>query len=373
MAALDSELDRIEVGTARGFRHPDLFKAACKMGNLIGGGHLVRHTVEPRLVYMAVRLGLPTSDAARTVKRGIDRGMTTPRSPGKHTVEAKDRGDTVTMWMRWWDSLDQSDFPGTKGTTDLKTCAAVAMLGVTHGGPVDVGASYRQIAEFSGNALSTVTEQLKPGGRLMTHVRCTSRLKKNQWCTGKLESSRWAPEEMCTFSVQPTSLVIRERLVCTERVHLTDPGQNRWHRAGNAWRIASLLDPEIDVTVAEMATMTGLNPTTVRRRLAMLAASGGAVRVDRTTWRGGIVDATADKVSADGVDHLALKKARHELERLAWAQKKAEKIAGMYEPKLVTPTAAATVVHGAPHDVFIDAVTGEIVQAKLATNRRRVA
>ena len=149
LAALNGEIDRLQLST-RGFRHFELFRSGAALGNVIAGGELTRPEVERELLHMADLLSLPKSDAIRTVKNGIDRGMRTPRSAKNLSMEPKDRGDTVLMWMRWWQSLDPAKFPGTKGSSLLKTLAGVAMLGMAYGGPVDVGASYRQIAEAAG-------------------------------------------------------------------------------------------------------------------------------------------------------------------------------------------------------------------------------
>ena len=227
---------------------------------------------------MADLLSLPKSDAIRTVKNGIDRGMRTPRSAKNLSMEPKDPGDTVLMWMRWWQSLDPAKFPGTKGSSLLKTLAGVAMLGMAYGGPVDVGASYRQIAEAAGKRVSTVTLHLRRGGPARGYLMCTTRLRPHQWLRSadQPQSSRWTPVCQPAKSVQPMDSCCRERPDCPEKPGLVDPAGNRWHHAANVGRIDCVLDHEEEVTVAEVVKVTGLTADTVLRHLHSLAETGHA-------------------------------------------------------------------------------------------------
>lgn len=66
-------------------------------------------------------------------------------------------------------------------------------------------------------------------------------------------------------------------------------------------------------------------------------------------------------MAADGIDHLALKKAHFKADRDAWEAYKTQRWATVFEQSAEVYVAAPTVVLGADSDTFIDSTTGEIV------------
>jgi hypothetical protein len=77
-AALDAELGRVAMAR-NGSRNDQLNKSAHALGTLIGAGALDRGTVEELLADAAAKCGLPGDEAARTIKSGIDAGVSQPR------------------------------------------------------------------------------------------------------------------------------------------------------------------------------------------------------------------------------------------------------------------------------------------------------
>jgi hypothetical protein len=76
--ALDSELGRVAM-SRDGSRNDTLNKASFNLGQFVGAGALDRATVEELLADAAAKCGLPGDEAARTIRSGIDAGVSQPR------------------------------------------------------------------------------------------------------------------------------------------------------------------------------------------------------------------------------------------------------------------------------------------------------
>lgn len=321
--ALDGELERLE-RTVEGHRHHDLAASARRLGQLVAGGVLHRDRVAEALVGAGRALGLPESDCRRAVAWGLRRGADRPRSlPDRAERDGYDR---ALAWWALWDGVDQADFPGSRGSTQLRVLAAFVLAGVTARRD-ELSLSYRQVADRSGLALSTVTPLLARGGPLSRYVRAAHRPRPHRWQPDDgPRSTTWRPVPQRASSVQPGHVPAPCPPGCTGNARIVDPARNAWLRRSNHWRVAGLLDSEREVTVSDLVAETGLHPATVRRILRDLAASGHAERVDRTTWRGGLPPAVSGPdVAADGVDHLALRRERHREQREAFAVYVAER------------------------------------------------
>jgi hypothetical protein len=66
-----------------GRRNLDLFKAACRMGELVAGSELKRATVFHTLRKAALEVGLDPEEISPTIRSGLDRGAQRPRSAPK--------------------------------------------------------------------------------------------------------------------------------------------------------------------------------------------------------------------------------------------------------------------------------------------------
>ncbi len=315
-AALDSEMERVEAAP-EGHRHHTLACAARRMGELVAGGELVRRRAEQALAEAGRIVGIPHSETLKAIRWGMVTGGRSPRHAP--TQVRTDRYDQAMVWVDWWADVDHADFPGTKGSTRLRVLAAIYLAGVACGRP-EVGLSYRQIAEASGLALSTVTPLLKRGGLLSGHIRAVHRPRPHQWHVedGQPQSSRWAPVHHARkFDTAGPRPALRTTS-CTDNARIS-PAGNLWVRRGNAWRVRLLLDDEEEVTVASLAAGTGLHPGSVRRVLATLAELGYAERVTRTTWRGATPSVAPPDVASDGRDHVESRRLRYARERYEFA------------------------------------------------------
>lgn len=76
--AMQSELAGLQ-GAVEGTRNHALNAAAFNLGQLVGGGHLERSIIEQSLLGVAVQIGLPESEARKTISSGIGSGVLRPR------------------------------------------------------------------------------------------------------------------------------------------------------------------------------------------------------------------------------------------------------------------------------------------------------
>ena len=73
--ALESEVEKV-AAAPEGERNNGLFKAACRIGGLVGAGALEREVAEEAL---AAATTLPAAEASATIRNGLERGMACPR------------------------------------------------------------------------------------------------------------------------------------------------------------------------------------------------------------------------------------------------------------------------------------------------------
>lgn len=78
--ALEEEC-RDVAGTAEGGRNHNLHRAAFKIGQIVGAGHLSESEAEGDLVVAGLACGLPQREVTTTASRSLRRGMLCPRSP----------------------------------------------------------------------------------------------------------------------------------------------------------------------------------------------------------------------------------------------------------------------------------------------------
>ena len=75
--AVDSELARLVKGIEN--RNHTLNDVAFHLGEFIGGGYIPHDWAEQELTQRAITIGLPPSEAAKTIKSGLDAGAAQPR------------------------------------------------------------------------------------------------------------------------------------------------------------------------------------------------------------------------------------------------------------------------------------------------------
>jgi hypothetical protein len=78
--ALDRELGRLACSSV-GSRNNDLVASAFRLGQLAAGGHLYPRSVAEHLFTVALRIGLPETEAISTIRSGLNAGMNQPRGP----------------------------------------------------------------------------------------------------------------------------------------------------------------------------------------------------------------------------------------------------------------------------------------------------
>ena len=78
--ALEVECDDV-AKTGEGGRNHNLHRAAFKIGQIMGAGHLSQDIALSSLVAAGLACGLPSREVTTTVNRGLQRGMISPRSP----------------------------------------------------------------------------------------------------------------------------------------------------------------------------------------------------------------------------------------------------------------------------------------------------
>jgi hypothetical protein len=317
----DSALNReiADLDPLAGQGHHALYVASLKMGSLVAGGELFYERAEAMLTNAGrTTLGLSIGDVAKTVGKGLDKGMMSPRgAPAWKSVGS--RNDGILRWFRWFEQMDPEDFRGTKGSTLLRIFAAFAIAGISIG-KVDIAWSIRQAAEGSGLSRSTVHNLLKPGGRAVESGYLKPAGRRSR--PGDLESTHattWHPIIKRDFSRQYGCLVDGTQSLSRE-TPLRSPELNLFHGRGNGWRIHSMLTVDEEVTVAEIATATGLTPATVRSNLKFLEAQELAFRVDRWTWRATVLTPDRSAAAPDGMDYTKVKRERHDVERGQYAR-----------------------------------------------------
>jgi hypothetical protein len=109
-------------------------------------------------------MGLPRAEAARNVRRGLDKGLASPRPPSSWgTIKTSD--DARTFWLDWHESIDPAapEFSGTKGSSLLRMFATFFINGIAVG-KRDLDFGVRQAALASGMSTNTATNMLKKGG-----------------------------------------------------------------------------------------------------------------------------------------------------------------------------------------------------------------
>ena len=113
----------------------------------------------------------------------------------------------------------------------------------------------------------------------------------------------------------------------------TDLHRDAWHHTGlgNAWSTAEHLRALTHSTVAGLAELTGHHPKTVRRHLAKLRSAGLVAQGGESEWawipatperERSLLDAYAELTQLAG--RTARKKVAHELERVAYKQRRLE-------------------------------------------------
>jgi len=127
-AALLRETERVR-GAPRGERNVSLFQAACRIGELVAGGEVLKEAAEDSLVDAAADSGLSRRDALGVVRRGLRRGQRHPRSaPGRDTWTTPRR--SVIAPARVAD-FDQFASRCQEAVDHAELACLVARLGVT--------------------------------------------------------------------------------------------------------------------------------------------------------------------------------------------------------------------------------------------------
>ena len=295
-SALKDEAAKLYAETARhGDWHKMLFIAALRMGSRVGAGEM-DHERAHRVLSAAGRhaMGMSATEAAKQVTRGLDKGLRSPRAASAWGT-IKTREDGSLYWCRWWDSLDQADFVGTKGSTLLRLFAAMTLNGIAVG-KRDLDFGVRQAALATGMSTNTLTKMLKKNGaaEASRYIRAITRAKH-----GERKTTTWRPvlrarnDELRDTRMRSTggakAPCVAHSRASGGPAELADA--DAFHGRLNAWRIYSLLSTDEEATVPQLVAVTGLTAATVRDNLRWLAERNLATRVDRFAWTSTTTDA----------------------------------------------------------------------------------
>lgn len=87
-AAVDGELDRLR-HASEGSRNDTLNRVAFRLGQIIGGGALAEHDIEPLLVEHGIALGLREREVVSTVHSGLRAGERAPSIPATEPIRER--------------------------------------------------------------------------------------------------------------------------------------------------------------------------------------------------------------------------------------------------------------------------------------------
>ena len=298
-AALDSEAYKLELST-RGSRHKDIFVAACRVGELVGGGELDRELAHVTLVRAGELLKPGSrSEVEKTVRRGIERGSSHPRSApsGGRVLSSALEARLAAHELLEAVASHPEEFTGVAGGSDLRVLVALTLTAIA-AGKLRLGFSVRQLAEVSGLGHSTVHRSLhRLEGRWLRRVHVASQresadrsrieltdsgvkrdpretageyqlLARRGAKTGQAGGTSWGVERQCPMvAVLPPSGLIEG---------LSHPAHDLWRRRSSAWRLYSALacEPETGRSAGELADALSMPRRTVFRNLRWLAAVG---------------------------------------------------------------------------------------------------
>jgi hypothetical protein len=87
-AAVDGELDRLR-HASEGSRNDTLNRVAFRLGQIIAGGALAEHDIEPLLVEHGIALGLREREVVSTVHSGLRAGERAPSIPATEPIRER--------------------------------------------------------------------------------------------------------------------------------------------------------------------------------------------------------------------------------------------------------------------------------------------
>lgn len=330
-AALHSEVERA-LHAPRGFRHKTLFSAACRVGELVGGGEIGESFAVSQLVELGLVLKpAERSEVERTVRAGLERGRGTCRSAPTSGSMINNGGEArmrvLALLVRA--NSDVERWRGVKGTSDLRVLVAVSLLAL-HAGKVRIGASYREIVEASGVGLGTVARSL--GALEGTYLRkihvAGAHRRKDRSVLQMLVPNEWHEAFMCDTTEQAGGPHDRQKARCSNlaldsvrlRSALRDPSHPLWRRRGSGWRMWCALAEDRDaggsgLSTVSLASAADVSVRTVWRNLSYLREHGVVVSLEGRWF------AVDDTVALDAVAYLEpareLVRERHRLDREA--------------------------------------------------------
>jgi hypothetical protein len=306
-AALASALDRIE-SSPGGMRHRTVYAASAAVGQVLTGGELRDETpVAAALEAMARNIGLTDNEAARQVRRGIERGATTPRKAPTDGRMLRDAGDARDRLVAWWEAVEAHHLTGRGATTTMRLLAAFGLLAM-RAGKMRVSESHRQLAEAAGVNSGTVARHR---GRLAPFVRVVER---GNRATGKPTTWQLVVVKRVASRTNPEGSPTRISGLVHHATPLGSPAHDLWSRWPSGWRLWTVLDESDAATVAELVAASGCHRSTCYRTLPRLAALGLAVTDGEGRWRGVVPEGIGDSGFV-----RSRKRERHAAEREAWA------------------------------------------------------
>jgi hypothetical protein len=300
MAALSSEVARVEQ-TAPGFRHMNLFSAACHVGELVAGREIDEATAESFLIDVGRSIDLLELDVRRQVARGLEKGKANPRTAPKAGTMLRDRTDAVLAVVEWWGAVQAHEWKGRTAGTTLRILAAFAVLG-TKAGKLRLEESYREVAEAAGVSVGTVAKHKARWLPFVHQVRVGNRITASR--------TVWQLVVRANGN-RPASPAGKASGLFPNARTLSDPAHNAWHGRPNDWRVYCLLTEE-DTSTAHLVEVTGLHPSTIRRIGARLVDLG-AVERGEDGWY--LIPADAEELQHVGEDHAERLHQRHVAER----------------------------------------------------------
>lgn len=283
--------------------------AAAELGRLVAGGQVEEDFAETLVLDLADAIGRDTSEAHKAWRWALRAGQRSPRTPSPtrrvttHTV--------VEDVLAWWDQIatDPTLTEARSGATARKVLSGVALVAI-NAHRIEVGMSYRQLAEAGGLSLATVKRTRALWGRHLVVARPADR-RRGQRTVWRLRFSTTDGAHSDPnaggrgHGHSPNGL--RMRAPSSGDVGL--PGGNAWHRCSGCWATWSALDVTEPATPKDIAPAIGRHPGTVRKTLRRLAADGLVIEV-----AGGWVR-VPDAAEPEGPDFAAARRARHEIER----------------------------------------------------------
>lgn len=157
-SALVDECNQV-ASARRGRRNDTLFKAACRIGEIIAGQGLGKDVASDLLAEAAAQAGLGQEEIAETLASGVAKGEANPRRPPPTFAGRTEALDHLGLMRAQLlqEGPEGKGWPGHKGKRMFVVLEGMIRIAMRAGGPGNFAAGLRRIAVESGvGSLSTV-------------------------------------------------------------------------------------------------------------------------------------------------------------------------------------------------------------------------